>query len=257
MNASDTVVDMACRARANSDLASLPFPTETREEVDRVAKDRLFPSITNPSWIVLRARRHLFQRWLAQIPEEKLCILDVGGRIQPYRALLKGREQKYVAVDMRHSPLVAVVATAEQIPLRDEQFDLVICTQVLQYLQDPARAVAQMYRLLKPGGHLLLSVPAAYPRDSEHECWRFLPAGLQALVSSFGRIQIAAEGGTIAGLCRTLAVWLAMFVRPAFLRGVIRYSVVPILNVSAVALEPLFGRGNDQFAVNYSVFAQK
>jgi hypothetical protein len=48
-----------------------------------------------------------------------------------------------------------------------------------------------------------------------------------------------------------------MFVRPAFLRGVIRYSVVPILNVSAVALEPLFGRGNDQFAVNYSVFAQK
>jgi SAM-dependent methyltransferase len=257
MNASSTLLDVDPRVPARSDAASLLRSTETLEEVDRVAKQRLYPSITNPSWLVLRARRRLFQQWLAELPEQKLSVLDVGGRIQPYRTLLKGREEKYLALDMRRSPLVSLLARAEEIPLEDEQFDLVICTQVLQYVADPARAVAEMYRLLKPGGHLWLSVPAAYPRDSEYECWRFLPWGLKTLLASFRRTEIAAEGDTISGLCRTLAVWLMMFAHPVFLRNLLRYSVVPLLNLSAIALEPLFGKGNDQFAVNYSVCAQK
>jgi SAM-dependent methyltransferase len=206
---------------------------------------------------VLRARRQLFQQWLTKVPGNDIRVLDVGGRIQPYRALLNGREGKYVAVDMRRSPRVSVLAAAEEIPLRSEQFELVICTQVLQYVADPARAIAEIFRLLKPGGHLLMSVPAAYPRDSEHECWRFLPHGLKTLTASFRRVEIAAEGGSISGLCRTVAVWLTMFAHPAFLRSILCNSVIPLLNLSAVALDRVFGKDNDQFAVNYSLFAQK
>jgi SAM-dependent methyltransferase len=257
MNASSTVLDTDQGAPAKFDSAPLHQSSETVEEVVRVAKQRLYPAITNSSWLVLRARRRRFEQWLAQIPEQKLSVLDVGGRIQPYRALLNGREEKYVAIDMRLSPMVSMLATAEAIPLADEQFDVVICTQVLQYVTDPRQAIAEIYRLLKPGGHLLLSVPAAYPRDSEHECWRFLPKGLETLLASFRQIDIEPEGGSITGLCRTVAVWLTMFARPAALRTLICYSLVPMLNLSAVTLERLLGRGNDQFAVNYSVFAQK
>ncbi|HVO63488.1 MAG TPA: class I SAM-dependent methyltransferase [Terriglobales bacterium] len=257
MNASSTLLEVSGGTPSKADVCSSLSSAESVEEVDRVAKQRLYPSITDSSWLVLRARRQLFLQWLTKIPGKKISVLDVGGRIQPYRPLLNGREEKYVAVDTRRSPRVSVLAAAEEIPLESEQFDLVICTQVLQYVADPARAIAEMFRLLKPGGHLLMSVPAAYPRDSEHECWRFLPHGLKTLTGSFSSAEIAAEGGSISGLCRTVAVWLTMFARPTFLRTVLCYSVVPLLNLSAVALEPLFGKNNDQFAVNYSLFAQK
>lgn len=231
--------------------------TETLEEVNRVGRERLFPSLTNSSWLVLRARRRLFEKWLQSVKAERLSVLDVGGRIQPYRQLLAGRELKYVAVDLRRSPLVNVVAGADEIPLPDAQFDLAVCTQVLQYVQDPAKAIAEIFRLLKPGGYLLLSVPAAYPRDSAEECWRFLPQGLKVLLDSFSEVEIAAEGGTITGVFRTVAVWLTMLARPAFLQAVARYTAVPLLNLSAAVLEPLAGKSNDQFAANYSVFARK
>jgi SAM-dependent methyltransferase len=257
MDASSTVPDADAGTAGQPRVALHPISTESLAEVKRVAKERLFPSITNSSWLVLRARRRLFEQWLARLGDQELSVLDVGGRIQPYRLLLNGREERYLAVDMRPSPLVNLLASAEDLPLEYGQFDLVICTQVLQYVKDPARAIAEIFRLLKPGGHLLLSVPAAYPRDSEHECWRFLPEALKFLLTPFSRIEIQSEGGTITGMCRTVAVWLTTFVRPAFLRTFLRYSAVPLLNLTAIALEPLFGKGNDQFAVNYSVFAQK
>ncbi len=230
---------------------------ETLEEVNRVGWQRLYPSITNSSWLVLRERRRLFERWLASLGSEKLTVLDVGGRIQPYRRLLSGREKKYVAVDMRRSPLVDVLGRAEQLPFASEQFDLVLCTQMLQYVRDPAQAVAEMFRLLRPGGHLLLSVPAVYPSDSEWDSWRFLRPGLRHLLRPFRRIEIAREGGTISGLFRTVCVWLTLFARPAFVRSLLRYSLVPIFNLSAVVLESAFGKSNQQFTPNYSVFAHK
>ena len=257
MNASSTCIGTTCGTAARFHGLARPASIETREEVERVGRERLHPSITNSSWLVLRERRRLFEQWLAQLPRQRLSVLDVGGRIQPYRALLKGREEKYVAIDMRASPLVHVRARAEQIPLPDECFDLAICTQVLQYVADPARALMEIYRLLKPGGFLLLSVPAAYPRDSEHEYWRFLPNGIRKLLCSFGRIEIVPEGGTISGVCRTVAVWITMFARPPFLRALLQHSAVPAVNLGAIALEPLLGKGNDQFAVNYSIWAQK
>ena len=139
---------------------------ETLEEVNREGSERLYPSVTNPSWLVLRERRRLFQKWMSALGSGQLSVLDVGGRIQPYRVLLDGRLRKYVGIDLWQSPLVDVVARAEQIPLASGQFDLVICTQVLEYIAEPAAAIAEMHRVLKFGGYLLLSVPAVFPRDS-------------------------------------------------------------------------------------------
>jgi SAM-dependent methyltransferase len=50
-----------------------------------------------------------------------------------------------------------VRANLEQLPLGDAEFDLVISIQVLEHLLDPAAAVRELARVLKPGGVLLLS----------------------------------------------------------------------------------------------------
>jgi 2-polyprenyl-3-methyl-5-hydroxy-6-metoxy-1,4-benzoquinol methylase len=52
-----------------------------------------------------------------------------------------------------------VVADVETMPLRDSIFDLVVCTEVFEHLADYRRAVQEISRIMKSGGHAVVSVP--------------------------------------------------------------------------------------------------
>lgn len=230
---------------------------ETLETVNREGRERLYPSLTNPSWLVLRERREIFRRWFSRLADGPPDVLDVGGRVQPYRSLLAGRVRRYVSLDLRRTPLVNVVARGEQIPFPSDCFDMVVCTQVLQYVPEPAALIAEIRRVLKPGGCVVLSVPAIYPRDWDHDSWRFLPESLRFLLRSFNGVEIVAEGSSVAGFFRTVCVFLVTFSRPAFVGALFQFTMVPVLNLAAASLELLFGDSNDQFAANFSAFAKK
>jgi len=230
---------------------------ETLDTVHREGRERLYPSLTNPSWLVLRRRRKIFQTWLARLDARELNVLDLGGRIQPYRPLLDERLRSYVAVDVRPSPLVNLVARGEQVPLAAGQFDLVICTQVLQYVPNPTLVIAEIHRLLKPGGCLLLSAPASGLQDAGEECWRFLPAALRQLLAGFRESEIVPEGGSIVGLFRTINICWDVFVRFPALRSIFRWTLCPVINLSGELLERIARSDNHQFTPNYSAWARK
>jgi SAM-dependent methyltransferase len=229
----------------------------TLDEVTQQGRERLYPSFTNPNWLILSERRRIFERWLAQLPADKLDVLDVGGRIQPYRPLIANRLRRYVAVDLRVAPLVDMVARGEQLPLRDAAFDLLICTQVLEYVAQPCVVLAEIYRVLRPRGRMLLSVPSACIADPAEDSWRFLPAGLRHLIFGFSRLEIVAEGSSVAGFFRTVNTCLDMFVRNPVAKSAYRHRVAPFLNLTGAVAEKLSGRRNQRFAVNYSVLAEK
>jgi len=230
---------------------------ETLNDVTREGKERLNPSLTNPNWLILRRRRQIFQKWLAKIEDPGSRVLDVGGRIQPYRSLFRTPLEQYVAIDRRPSPLVSVVARGEEIPLAGNLFDVVICTQVLEYVPDPGIFIGEIRRVLKPGGFLLLSAPAVFPRDSEYDLWRFSPGNLTSLLRSFREVEIAAEGSSIAGLIRSVGVCLVMLARPTFIGELLCFTLVPLMNVVGAAVESIFKPSNDQFTSNFSVLARK
>ncbi len=228
---------------------------ETLDWTHREGRARLRPSIANPSWLVLRRRSELFLRWTADLPSS-LSVLDLGGRIQPYRPLLGSRVSRYLSLDVRPAPLVGLVASGEQIPLPDACMDLVICTQVLEYVASPLQLIEEARRVLKPGGHLFLSAPAVFPRDSEQDLWRFTSAGLARLLAGFRDATIQPEGSTIVGIGRTLAL-STTFAKPAVVRKLLAHTLVPCFNLATTALEALVPTSNDQFAANYSAFARK
>lgn len=230
---------------------------ETLDAVHREGRSRLYPSLTHHSWLVLRRRREILQRWFARLGGRELDVLDVGGRIQPYRPLLEGRLRRYVALDLRLTPLVTIVARGEQMPLLSEQFDLVICTQVLEYVREPVAVIAEMWRVLKPGGCLALSVPSVWPRDADEECWRFLPESLRQLLREFSHVEIVAEGGSVIGFFRSINACLSMFARYPSIRLVFRYTVAPVVNLAGEFFDLISGSRNDQFAANYSAYAVK
>ena len=233
----------------------MPSPS-TLEQLLRESRDRLYPSLQNPNWLILRSRRQILEERLRQLPAgPTLCVLDVGGRLQPYRPLLTSRTKSYIAVDLQQTELVNVLGSAELLPFRDEQFDLVICTQVMEYLPEPGTAIAEILRVLRQGGHLFLSTPSVLLRNNEKEYWRFLPQALKYLLRNFESVEVIAEGNSLTGFFRTCNVFMAAFLRPRILAPVWQRSVVPLFNLMGL----LFGRvgNNTDFSANYSVWARK
>jgi SAM-dependent methyltransferase len=58
------------------------------------------------------------------------------------------------------------------LPFADAVFDAVICAEVLEHISSHAVAAAELARVLKPGGQMVVSVPRAWP---ERICWRLAP----------------------------------------------------------------------------------
>jgi len=226
------------------------------DQAVRDARARAYPSLRNPNWLILRHRRSIFQAGLNRLPKGKVSVIDIGGRLQPYRVLLGDRVSRYVAVDPQVSPLVNVAAVAEALPFRDEQFDFAICTQVLEYFPDPQQAASEIRRVLRKGGVAFLSAPAVFVQTNEKECWRFLPEGLRYIFRDFESVEVLPEGNSLTGMLRTLNVFLACFVRPRFLIPVLEWTIIPFLNLVGHCMEKL-GRRNDLFAANFSVWARK
>ncbi|WP_343601151.1 methyltransferase domain-containing protein [Mycobacterium sp.] len=76
------------------------------------------------------------------------------------------------AVRAQSGPQVAFLrANAQQLPLRDATVDAVVSIAVLQLIPDPSAAVAEMARVLRPGGRLILMVPTAV----RSPLWRMFP----------------------------------------------------------------------------------
>ena len=91
-----------------------------------------------------------------------------------------------VAINIRPNEHVHAVADAYRLPFGDEAFDVVLCAEVLEHMQEPARALAEMRRVLKAGGKLLLTTPFAYPiHYAPTDYYRFTRFGLLHLLSGW------------------------------------------------------------------------
>ncbi|MDP9200677.1 MAG: methyltransferase domain-containing protein [Gemmatimonadota bacterium] len=100
------------------------------------------------------------------------------------------------------NPLATIVADLTQPnDIADSQFDCIVCTHVLHVVFELDKAVSELHRILKPGGVLLVAVPAVSMCDPHcHELWRFTPEGLQSLLERVfgGNVTIRSYGNSLA-----------------------------------------------------------
>jgi SAM-dependent methyltransferase len=136
---------------------------------------------------------HVLHHYLRDRRGEELRIADVGSRAvnvaypHTYRDLMPPLWD-YVGFDTEVGRNVDVeMADAYEIPVDDGVFDIVLSGQCLEHVQNPFRLVAEMARVVKEGGLLILTAPwqweiHPYPLD----CWRILPDGMRALCGEVG-----------------------------------------------------------------------
>ncbi len=119
--------------------------------------------------------------------------LDLGADDSPYRAFFPNR----VSMDIKERSGVDVVADAHAMPFADGEFEIVLCTEVLEHLHDPARAISEMHRVLAPGGLLILTTRFLYPiHDAPGDFFRFTRYGLTHLFRDWEILELREESGT-------------------------------------------------------------
>lgn len=132
--------------------------------------------------------------------------LDLGSQAGPYGAVFPRR----IALDLRPGPGVHVVSDAQSLGIADARFDVVLCTEVLEHIPEPQKAIDEMFRVLKPGGTLLLTTRFLFPiHDAPHDYFRYTKYGLRHLLRRFEIVELEEETdavGTIAVLLQRLGM---------------------------------------------------
>lgn len=124
-------------------------------------------------------------------------VLDVGAGDAPFGELFT--HTSYTTLDWAHSPhegarAVDIVASADTIPVRDEAFDAVLLTQVLEHVPEPAKVMRELHRVLVPGGRVYVTAPLAWElHELPHDYYRYTSEGLRHLMTSAGFVEVEVE----------------------------------------------------------------
>jgi SAM-dependent methyltransferase len=209
-------------------------------------------------------------RWLAAEAERAAAdlggyrLLDVGCGEKPYAPLFAGRAAEYVGLDTAAHADAELVGPIEAIPAGDGTFDVAICIQVLEHVEDPAGGIRELDRVVRPGGRVLLSTHGTIVyHPNPVDLWRWTHEGLERLFAAngdWGSVTVTPGAGTASTLAMLNAIYLEHVLRRTPLRP-IRGPLVAALNRAGRALdrrsatlrEPRPGT----LAANYHVVAEK
>jgi SAM-dependent methyltransferase len=134
-------------------------------------------------------------------------ILDIGCGNKPYSLWFdQAKIIQYIGLDVIESPEVdVVVKPAERWPFKDGSFDCIMMTQTLEHLENPNHTLAELKRVLKPEGVLVLTVPFIYPVHGEpYDFKRYTTYGLNQLFSKDFHLKEVKGVGKLGSVLATL-----------------------------------------------------
>ena len=119
-------------------------------------------------------------------------VLDLGCGTGNSQNLFKSKKVniEWVGLDIENSPEVAARTTQSDdfytydgvtIPFKENYFDLIYSNQVLEHVRQPEKLLADVYRVLKPGGYFIGSTSQFEPYHS-YSFWNYSPYGLTVLL---------------------------------------------------------------------------
>lgn len=148
----------------------------------------------------------LIHRWIKNIGLKHAngIMLDYGCGGQPYRSLFETRVDKYIGADVEAAigtELDLIIRPGDPLALGCQSVDTVLSTQTLEHVYDFQGYLAECRRLLRPGGHLILTVPMQWRmHESPFDYWRFTKYGILSALEehNFNVLHLSPCGGAWA-----------------------------------------------------------
>jgi SAM-dependent methyltransferase len=190
-------------------------------------------------------------------------VLDVGcgdRRYEPYFAAAS----EYVGMDIPANPVADVAGVAEDLPFADDSFDVVLCIQVLEHVDDPAAVARELHRVCRPGGRVLASTHGTqvyHPSPNDH--WRWTKTGLERLFEAAGAwrsVTVKPGAGTGATLAMLISIYVGILGDRPFTRR-LAAAITHLLNTAGGALDRRSSRlreaGPGSLIANFHVTAER
>jgi SAM-dependent methyltransferase len=145
--------------------------------------------------------------WKHLLPP-KPTIYDIGGKDQRHAV----KDATYYCVDIMPGPGVDIVADAHDMHvIPDNSVDMVMSISVLEHVRYPEKVVAEMYRILKPGGLIYINVPFIFPFHSDPDDFRrWTSDGILILCENFERIASGWNRGPASTMHELLVKFAAL-----------------------------------------------
>jgi ubiquinone/menaquinone biosynthesis C-methylase UbiE len=133
---------------------------------------------------------HEIKAFAASVPSGA-SVLDAGSGDAPYKSFFQHTRYEsadFEKVDKRYASST-YVCDLQRIPVEDGRFDFIILTQVLEHVPEPRLVLAELYRVLRPGGAMMYSAPLFYEEHEQpYDFYRYTQFGLRHLLGSAGFI---------------------------------------------------------------------
>jgi SAM-dependent methyltransferase len=178
----------------------------------------------SPYWIELCWLWRALE-WLA--PHARGKLLDVGCGERPYEQLFAPHVTGYVGLeyppvaDNLHPEIwdkleqlhgiVDIWGDGQRMPFKPATFDTVLALEMLEHVADPDACVAEIARVLRPTGRLLLTVPLVAPLHQwPFDFYRYTPKGIEALLArhAFAIEHVMPRGNFASATGATISHWL-------------------------------------------------
>ncbi len=205
----------------------------------------------HPQWFVfLNAKKH----YQAIGQQATGVVLDIGCADQYMKHYISS-EHTYIGLDYYQTSTQwykthpDVYADAQSLPIADNSIDTVLLLDVLEHLPNPDKALEEIKKALKTGGHLIINVPFLYPlHDEPLDFQRWTQHGLQQLAYRHGfqlrkldawghPLETAALLTNIA-LSKTLLNWMKQK-NPLLILAIVLPLFILLINISAYVLARL------------------
>ena len=185
-------------------------------------------------------------------------ILDAGSGYGAWEPVLN-ELGTVTTVDLSAEGRPGAVADLKTLPYRDAAFDVAFCSQVIEHEDRPAAVLAELARVLKAGGTLVLTAPhLSRLHDAPHDYYRFTAYGLRSLAEGAGFLveRVVPAGGLLSFLGHNANVfWLALLA-PVPLAGRLAAAVAALTSPLWAALDRVLD-AKGLFALNWLLVGRK
>jgi SAM-dependent methyltransferase len=177
---------------------------------------------------------------IAQLVEVR-DVLDVYCGTRPYEDLFPA-DAKVLGLDVDRPGYgygVADVVTDEFLPFADRSFDVVMCTQAFHYIIEPQSAIAEIRRVLRPGGAVLITVPVVWEYDRENPEHHYTEPLLRHLFEGWDEVRVVESGGWGVSWAAVTATLLHHLDESAARRPTLRPLARPLFAAAYLAVNGL------------------
>ncbi len=234
----DQILAAAKLAAGNAPSAG-PATNNYKRGAFGASKQFVFNAIERSPTIYSKARQievaEIMLRWIRGVDSQ---LTSRSGSDQPLMLVLGGGTKgtiasvlqdsgvvRTVSSDVYWTPLTDVVCDARQIPIEDRSVDIVLAEGVFEHVLEPADALAEVHRVLKPDGLLLFTTPfllGVHMDTMDYQRWT--RTGLINLAREFELLECRPIEGPLVALAYQLS-YVSMALSPARLTGGVKHLV--------------------------------